>query len=459
MGQKLMKSLINKFKISNGGNEHFDIAIGSLYFLLRDYSARNYDDFNGSDIIVGMPVAINKTETWFYTLCIDRTHGAYVTGRNDKNLLFSSKDIGERKRTVVVPAAELDQILRHMPSHGTQVITLGGEWEKEVYVLSMYCDNAELRYMPIVPLDIKLTDIRQWPRDAISFWARYHLELSTEQSVAMEGFDQRWKMINYAQEVFTYKCTDYNPVALKKMQVKHKRPKIEKQLVDFDLPVLGARNVKKYVVLADHPEILNPHNPRISFNLNFIDPETGQIYRIRLERFTPFGQHTSALLAYVDDRRHDIYVGEDILGPNDLCLLRVNGCYLHLSLHPMEEVAAEMIKDDRYQNDDIEQNPIKYEEAMERVIDYRKDGLLSMPVLARKPDMNKYRAPREPKPAPDEREEINVKRMEEIINAAAKLHKEGIEERMNKAKKEKKVEPLVELDFAVMAPDEEQADG
>ena len=356
-----MRSFKNKLITKREAGEEIEISIGSLYLLLRDYYSQNTYDFEGVDVLVAMPVAIADMYVWFCCMTISTEIPLRISGNEDKYLIVRQEN-GRNgdQHTMQVHPQELLTIMQKMPARGQYTLMIG-DCEVIVYLMSMQCNLSDLTYMPIVPIDVKLSDLRQWPRDAINLWARNHLQLSTEQRTVMNSFDERWKMVTYAQEVFTYHCADFNPAAKKKMAEINKALKAEKiaEMVETVANDLGKGHPKHndldrgtkcfhanddYIIEIGDVALLRDHGRGMRGNLAlyYEDLSSKHIYHIRLIRrpyHNPNGLAPSVeLMCYIDGKQHVISTGDSMIEEKDMCILYMDDEFLHISIDSCEDM-------------------------------------------------------------------------------------------------------------------------
>jgi len=358
-----MRSLKNKLIIKRESGEELEISIGSLYILLRDYHSQNTSDFDGMDILVVMPVAADNSYVWFCCMVISTESSLHVSGNKGKDLIvIQDNDRKGEQNTIQIHPDELLSIIQKMPARGQYTLMMG-ECEVMVYFMSMQCSLSDLIFMPLVPIDLKLTDLRQWPKDAICLWARRHLKLSQEQLRVMNDFVERWKMVNYAQEVFTYHCGDFNPDAKKKIDKINKALKEERtaKMVEIVANDFGKghpkhnnldRGARNPLFHADDDYIINLGKmgllcayvreygevARDSLELYYEDRSSKNVYQIQLVK-QPSKSSMSGfeLVCYVNGVQHSIAIGNSEIQDSELCILGIDDMHLHISLERYDD--------------------------------------------------------------------------------------------------------------------------
>jgi len=362
----------NKFTQKNSDGTTIEISLGSIYFVLRDYKALNYNDFEGSDILIAMPTSIeNNGIIRFYTICINNSNGFFVHSHSKDSLAIATPE----EEVLNVDTDALVNLFRQMPERGYSNINLL-DHEIEAYVLNMQCFRKDLIDAPIVNTGHKIRDLRRWPREAIDQWASQHLQLSIEQLSALREFKQKWKQVAYAQEVFTHQCSLFNAKAkevidkkkeemlqVKKMNTKPRHDYLEDCIDEYNpeqpIPQPRARvvhpaNIPKriYSQISNYRERGLDHNTEIVvigdigyFNLyddgenassigrkfhNHRDHRTSSLVLSREVRQTQRGADVH-ITASIDGHDCEILAHNDIRpGPDVACIVYIDNYFLHL---------------------------------------------------------------------------------------------------------------------------------
>ena len=350
-----MKLFENKFTVEKENGSKYEIAIGELYIILRDYNFIDMDDFENTDVLVAMPISISEFYITLYTICINCAQGVRVSGRDGNNLILSQKHEKHKEAHIVVDPLTLEQLLRQVPARDSYIAILGG-YDVESWVVSIQCQRSNFASMNITPIGIKLTDLRHWPKKAISWWARDHLQLSEEQLQALDHFDQRWKMIAYAQEVFTYQCAEFNPDANEKMEKKRKLAKnaeVAKMIEQCDIdPVDNHRyREENYIIDKGNPEFLTKMANDDKMEHYFKDPESDHIYYIVLSKKIGRIAGQMEVTLSVDFKACEVSVDNDSsLRDEDFCVILIDGYVLHIRKDSIRDISEHELFDYLYKS-------------------------------------------------------------------------------------------------------------
>ena len=342
-----MKLFENKFTVEKENGSKYEIAIGELYIILREYNFIDANDFENTDVLVAMPISISESYITLYTICINCAQGMRVSGRDGNNLILSQKYEKHEEAHIVVDPPALEQILRQVPARDSYIAIIDG-YEVETLVTTIQCRRSDFASLNISPIGTKLTDIRHWPKAAITWWARDHLRLSEEQLQALDHFDQRWKMIAYAQEVFTYQCAEFNPDANKKMERKRKLAK-DNEIAEIINHLSNRRgNENYYIIDKGNPGFLNRVGSNDRLEHYFKDPESGHTYCITLnKKVGPIAGQMNVTLS-VNFKACEVSVDRKGLRDEDFCVMLIDGYVLHIRKDSIRDLGERGVHDYRY---------------------------------------------------------------------------------------------------------------
>lgn len=328
-----MRSLENKTIIKQLNGNQLEIAIGELYVILKDYNFYSSGDFGNSDILVVMPtaIALGRSCVQLYAICMNNTHGLTVSG-SEKNGLTITNDTGtDSKAHIVIPFDELAQLMKQMPQCECYMADIS-DWSIDIHALYAQCTMEDFINMNIAPINVRWTDIRQWPKGAIHQWARDHLQLPSEQLAIVKNFEQRWKMIAYAQEAFTYQCTDFNPIAKKKVNASKKA--LKKEAVEGMSAEAEAQHYHPFgrTITLGHPKFMTVGPGDINTIEHFFEsPVNRRTYHLLICKKVIRGTKDIEVTAHVDGVIHESVIDHEDIRPADLCVLKVDGYAIHIS--------------------------------------------------------------------------------------------------------------------------------
>ena len=196
-----MRDIKNEVTIKSVNGTDIKIQLGRLYGVLREYRAHNHEDFKYSDIVVAMPSYIANDSIGLYVVCVNRSI-AKVRACKDNIVSIRPKSYNSNIDINCIDAVPL--ILESLFEREDTAIAID-DYSCELHVMTMTCSMTDISNMNIIPIDMRLNDIRLWPRMAIRWWAEQHLALSQDQINRTYDLRQRWQIIAYVQEVATHR--------------------------------------------------------------------------------------------------------------------------------------------------------------------------------------------------------------------------------------------------------------
>ena len=246
---------------------------------------------NTMEIIAAMPVALKKysddnANAIFISLVIDTFDNNVHISKITENEVYISATVDGRDREVIFNKECILCAYQSINSNSR------GSIEQDGLYISFYsyvteCHTIGLNRMIIKPLNVSLRDMRKWPLLAITSWAEYHLNLPDDQMSIIRNIHERWKIINAAQEMFTYQCSDYNEKAHKVVE-KHKE---EMHDILEDIELVGDAHYERrdnlnygaqsasYHVTVPIPQTIKAAQSA-SIGAYFRDPESGRPYEL-----------------------------------------------------------------------------------------------------------------------------------------------------------------------------------
>jgi hypothetical protein len=165
-----------------------------------------------------MPEAIDTPNHRIYLYCIGFDPDIFnIRVNNFINdtlvLSYHSPDDGETL-LVEMNKDEMCWAIENMPRRGVNVISIG-PFSIDIFDIHIEARFENLPYAKIFQLNRRLKDLRKWPRKALEVWAGTHLRISGEQYSTAVEMDQKYKFVQYAQEMFTHQCGKFNKKAKK----------------------------------------------------------------------------------------------------------------------------------------------------------------------------------------------------------------------------------------------------